>query len=464
MDNNLKRLYQYIDDHKDDIIQELTDICSIKSVSDATSDIKPFGQGCIDAIECMLEKGKKHGFETHNYENYVGKVAFNRHVKESIGVWAHLDVVPEGEDWMSDPYQPVIRDGFLFGRGVNDNKSGAIGTLYILKALKECNIPTKHNIELYCGTSEETGMADMDYFVSHYPCPKFSFVPDMGFPGSCGEFGRVLYHLESKEKCTDVLDIHAGEAYNIIPSYAYAFLKDKEYNFNDLPETIKVTKEETIKIEAFGTNGHVAAPEGKINAIYELTKFLCTLEGLNEKDKEIFDFFTKVNEDPTGHFLNIDKTDEIGQTVSCGSMLLYNDGYVSLGNDCRHCVTDKNERLVNNIIEKAEACNFKAIIKDTSQPYYLDKNSLPIQTITKVFNEYTNSEREVFVSKGGTYAGQLPNAVATGIVYGGYENLPTYLKPGHGSVHQPDECLPIDGFIEGIKLFATMLLAVDEVI
>ena len=54
--------------------------------------------------------------------------------------------------------------------------------------------------------------------------------------------------------------------------------------------------------------------------------------------------------------------------------------------------------------------------------------------------------------------------MATGIVYGGYDNIPDYIQPGHGGVHQPDEMLPIDGFIEGIKLFATMLLEVDEIL
>ncbi len=460
----MERIYKYIDDHKDEIIQELIEVASIKSVSDNTSDIQPFGQGCIDALECMLEKGNKHGFETQNYDNYVGRVSMPNKSKESIGVWAHLDVVPEGDNWMSDPYTPVIRDGFLFGRGVSDNKSAAIGTLYILKALKELNIETKHNIELYCGTSEETGMEDIEHFVNHYKCPKFSFVPDMGFPGSCGEFGRVRYQLVSKDECSDdIIDLYAGEAFNIIPSYAYAILKNIDLDLNNIPESIKVTIEDTIKIEAFGTSKHAAAPEGAINAIHELTKFLSNLN-INEKDKEIFKFLTKVNDEPYGHFLNINKEDEIGQTVSSGTILRLKDKKVSLGNDCRHCVSDTNERLVNNLHEKAKEYNFEIIIDETSKPYYLDKNSLPIQTIKKVFTEYTGIERDVFVSKGGTYAGQLPNAFATGIVYGGYDNIPEYIKPGHGGPHQPDELLPIDGFIEGIKLFAKILLTVDEVL
>lgn len=41
---------------------------------------------------------------------------------------AHLDVVPTtGQDWQSDPFDPVIRDGFLYARGALDDK----GVLFV---------------------------------------------------------------------------------------------------------------------------------------------------------------------------------------------------------------------------------------------------------------------------------------------------------------------------------------------
>ena len=148
-ENILNQVYVYIDSKKDEIIQELMTLASIKSVSDETSDIKPFGQGCIDVLECMLDKGNIQGFKTRNYENYVGCIELDNGSSDSIGLWAHLDVVPEGEDWLTPPYTPTIKDGFLFGRGVGDNKSAAIGVFFIQQALRDLNIPMKHNVQLY---------------------------------------------------------------------------------------------------------------------------------------------------------------------------------------------------------------------------------------------------------------------------------------------------------------------------
>ena len=62
------------------------------------------------------------------------------------------------------PYSATIRDGVIYGRGVSDNKCGAIASLYALKALKDAGIPFRHQVRLIFGCSEETGLADLDYY------------------------------------------------------------------------------------------------------------------------------------------------------------------------------------------------------------------------------------------------------------------------------------------------------------
>ena len=47
----------------------------------------------------------------------------------------HFDVVPAGEDWTQDPYDPVVEDGRLYGRGSSDMKSGIVASLFAAEAL-----------------------------------------------------------------------------------------------------------------------------------------------------------------------------------------------------------------------------------------------------------------------------------------------------------------------------------------
>ncbi len=464
----LNAVYEYLDEHQDDIIKDLCDVVSIKSISDASSDIKPHGQGCIDVLECMLEKGKKEGFESHSYENYVGSILLDQGKEENIGMWAHLDVVPEGEGWLSDPYTPIVKDGLLFGRGVGDNKSAAIGGLYIQKAIRDLKIPMKHNLQLFLGTAEETGMADVEYYIDHYPTPKFSFVPDAGFPGACGEFGRVQYYLVSRKPLSSqIKSFNAGSVFNIIPNKASITLLDNDnLDLSVIPEEgYAVTKENgLVTIEAYGISKHAAHPEGSINAIYQLTKVLCELPGLCEDDQKIFQFLTNVNSDSYGTFLKIAKTDEIsGQTVSSGTVIEFADGIISLLNDCRHCVTDSNEHIIQTLKENSDLYEFDVIVKGQSKPYYIDKNGPIVQTITQIYQQWTGEENGPQISKGGTYAGKIPNSVAVGMVLR-EDFIPDYIQPGHGSAHQPDEFISIKGFMNGIKLFAKMLLSVDDVL
>ena len=52
----INKVYQWIDKNQDQIIKNLMEIASIESVSDETSDVKPFGQGCINVLNAMLDK------------------------------------------------------------------------------------------------------------------------------------------------------------------------------------------------------------------------------------------------------------------------------------------------------------------------------------------------------------------------------------------------------------------------
>ena len=185
------------------------------------------------------------------------------------------------------------------------------------------------------------------------------------------------------------------------------------------------------------------------------------------EDRKILEFVDNINNDYYGSFLGIDNSDDIsGTTVSSGTVLKFNDGCISLLNDCRCCVTDNPDRLEEVIRKKADEWGYDLFADNKSYGYALDVDGPVIKSVMKAYRDFTGeADANVTIGKGGTYAGRLKNAFATGISWSKEPvPKPDFLAPGHGSAHGPDECMNLDNYIRGIKLLATMILAADEVL
>ncbi len=70
---------------------------------------------------------------------------------------AHLDTVPAGDGWSMDPFEGIVKDGKLFGRGANDNKGGIVMCLAAAAAIKRADIDFKGNLAFAFTVDEETG-------------------------------------------------------------------------------------------------------------------------------------------------------------------------------------------------------------------------------------------------------------------------------------------------------------------
>jgi acetylornithine deacetylase len=76
----------------------------------------------------------------------------------SLILQGHCDVVPAGplDMWETPPFQPVVKDGWLYGRGAGDMKSGTIAALYALDALQAAGLAPKGRIHLQSVIEEES--------------------------------------------------------------------------------------------------------------------------------------------------------------------------------------------------------------------------------------------------------------------------------------------------------------------
>ena len=116
-----KEIEQYIEDHKQEMIEDIFTLCRIDSQKMPYEEGMPYGKGPARALTEALSIAERYGFAVTNYDNYVGTADFNDKEKQ-LDILAHLDVVPAGEGWkVTEPFEPILKDGKLFGRGTADD-------------------------------------------------------------------------------------------------------------------------------------------------------------------------------------------------------------------------------------------------------------------------------------------------------------------------------------------------------
>jgi len=69
----------------------------------------------------------------------------------------HMDVVPAGEDWTREPYEPTLEDGKMYGRGASDMKSGIAASVLAVDALQALDVPLTGTVTQSMTVDEETG-------------------------------------------------------------------------------------------------------------------------------------------------------------------------------------------------------------------------------------------------------------------------------------------------------------------
>src|SRR5215831_12399127 len=75
----------------------------------------------------------------------------------TIHLNGHIDVVPPGEGWTVDPFGGLVRDGFLWGRGAADMKSGLAAAVFACEAIRRAGVPRAGTVELSGTVDEESG-------------------------------------------------------------------------------------------------------------------------------------------------------------------------------------------------------------------------------------------------------------------------------------------------------------------
>jgi len=140
----------------------------------------------------------------------------------------HIDVVPAGEGWGSDPFEPTVKDGKVYARGTQDMKSGVCAFVQAMKNTKEFNGTLSAIL-----TSDEEGEA------THGTIEVLKYLKDIDF----------------------------------LPDYAIVAEPTSENEFGD---AIKIGRRGSINgyLHIKGKQGHAAYPEKSINPISQISSIL----------------------------------------------------------------------------------------------------------------------------------------------------------------------------------------------
>ena len=481
----LERVDAWLAAHRDEYVADLLDWVAIPSVSDASQARagKPFGEAVHTVLERALERAEELGFSTERHDGYAVSVLFGDG-REEIGLASHLDVVPAGENWEFSPYEPFERDGFVIGRGSSDNKGAAVADLYLLRLLRDLDIPLHHAVRVIYGGAEETGMADLAYYAENAPVPKISIVTDGAFPVNFAQKGGL--NVDLFLPAGPVLSaFSAGVAKNAVPATAEIELPDAQAEAlrdaiallpAELAATLEVRRGQHPVLAARGQSGHAAFPEGTSNAILLLATALSTpavaaAAGLEAADVIAATAIASILQTPYGDGAGTAREDDVsGRLTQNGGLVRPVAGGLLLHLDIRYPVTASHTEILAELEGATGEFGGHVAHIDHAAPFYIARDNPIVELLQSSFDTVLGTTSEPYAMGGGTHSRVLPNAITFGPGFGrisgitadgGEPRRPDFIKAENGTPHGPDEFASIENVFAAVRIYVIALTRLD---
>ena len=426
---------------KEDFLASLKLLISYPSVLNENENGTPFGQAIQDVLEKTLEICQGLGFKTYlDPKGYYGYAEIGQG-KELLAVLCHLDVVPSGDeaDWKTPPFEAVVKDGFIFGRGVQDDKGPSMAALYAVKALLDSGVVFQKRVRFIFGTDEETLWRCMGRYNELEETATLGFAPDSSFPLTYAEKGLLQVKLHGPG--SDFLQLEAGEAFNVVPakaSYQGAFLEKVIAGLRAAGFDYEETADE---VTVLGVPKHAKDAAQGVNAIVRLAKVLQLLA----PHPALSFIADAVGEDATGSRLFGPILDEPSGSLSFNiAGLTITPERSEIRIDLRIPVLADKEDLVRILSKKAADYQLTYEEFDYLAPLYVPKDSELVSTLMGIYQEKTGDNSPAMSSGGATFARTMPNCVAFGALFPGAEQ----------TEHQANERAKLDDLYKAMDIYA----------
>ncbi|MEG1641745.1 MAG: M20 family metallo-hydrolase [Synergistaceae bacterium] len=400
------KLFETIETLENEILKDLGDITSIPAISPLSG-----GHGEYKKAQIIIKRMKELGFDEPEIYNSPDETADNGirpnliykiKGKSDQKLWliSHIDVVPIGdiELWDTDPFKAEIKDGKIYGRGVNDNGQEMLASIYASYALMKCGITPEYEVNLCFVSDEEVGSKHgIQYLLSQKLFNKndLVIVPDGGTPK--GNF------IEIAEKSIF-----------------------------------------WIEFELKGKQVHASMPQCGINSCRYANEFSSSL------DKALHDAFPDENKiyippystfEPTKRNANVNNVNTVpGKEVFCF--------------DCRvlpNIKTEEIEKVINAEIKKIERktgieITYKYLQKETASKE-TEIDSPVVNILKKAVEQIIGEKITIGGVGGGTCAAYFRNDEIPAVVWAQEADV----------AHEPNEYAEIKHIINETKVFSLIM-------
>ncbi|MFW5713486.1 MAG: M20/M25/M40 family metallo-hydrolase [Brevefilum sp.] len=236
----IEKIDAFIEEKLDQSVEELSRLCAQPSVAAQNLGI----EACAAMVAESLEQ---RGFDVKVLPTDGSPVVFGERRGKSdktLIAYDHYDVQPPEplELWETPAFEPTIRDGRLYARGVADNKGNFMGRLHAIDAILDVEGELPCNVKFIVEGEEEIGSVNLEPFIEAHQellagdvCVwEVGGVDHENFPIQMVGLRGICY-VELRVRTANQ-DVHSGTGGSIFPNaawrliWALASLKDEDEN------------------------------------------------------------------------------------------------------------------------------------------------------------------------------------------------------------------------------------------
>jgi len=424
-----------------------------------------------------------------------------RNPGRQLALITHGDVVPVNDPpvliepatvpagWTTAPFQAVVKDGKLYGRGTEDDKAPIAAVLLAMRELRAAGIVPDKDITLVIGTAEEDKWEGMRRYASSAPKAAYTISLDADYPAVVAQSGFVSWGIRAPVgqppragRNPWIRELHGGLFLTQVPDLAWMIVEPRGETLARLRERVDGivseelqrrasahqtsysvhveeagARQEFLKVTVRGASVHASVAEEGHNALWPLASIAMKIGVAQGGVHAVLSAIAgEFDGDHHGERLGIAYEDPfMGKLLVAPTVLRMQEGFVSLGVNMRRPRGKTSDQFKTSLQSALELLRKRhggtlGPIDDiwVGEPHAIDPSSATVSRLMQIFEDLTGQKHKPRSLRGGTYAKLFEGAVDFGP---GMVGRP---YTGHGA----DEFIALDAIELSVRAAGELVL------